>query len=89
MMDKVDISIEITQYIKNIDTYNRWKWIALIGMILFPIPGLLWFIVRIRKKRKLDKKKQFLLDTLNQIGPEITLDEFLEMKKTIYGTRRK
>jgi hypothetical protein len=86
--DKVEVTIEIENYRMEIGDYFKWYPIAFFVMLVFPIPGLIWFIKRIRKKKKLDQKRIEILKMINDLGPHIPLEEFLDMKKRLNTARK-
>ncbi len=83
MPDKVDISIEISQYELVMGRYYSWRYPVILCLLFLYIPGLIWFIIRLRKKRKLMKKYQELIQKVNDISGEITVDEFILFKKRL------
>lgn len=88
MPTKADVTVAIEIYRMELSDYFRWFTVSFVVMILFPIPGLFWFIKRIRQKKRLDKQKIEIQQMLQEISTSIPLEEYLSMRKRFTSARQ-
>ncbi len=87
MPDKVDVTIAIEIYRMEMNDYFKWYAISFIVMIICPIPGIIWFVKRIKKKKKLDEERKKIIQMLQEISNTIPLDEYFQLRKRLNTTR--